>query len=142
MALSLATAVRNAMCDAAVDQIDAGSGAGLLRIYTGSRPSSPGDAATGTLLAEFTLNDPAFGDAGASVAGRADLDVDPAIADSSANATGTAGYARFADSDSNGKIDCTVTATGGGGDVTLNTVSIVSGATVTITSGNITQPAS
>jgi hypothetical protein len=138
MALTLATAVRNAMCDAAVDQIDAGSGAGLLRIYTGSKPAGPGTAASGTLLAEFTLSDPAFGDAANGVA---TLDVTPDVQDASANATGTAGYFRLADSDGNGKIDGTVTATGGGGDITLNTVSIVSGAVVTITSGTITQPA-
>lgn len=131
------TATRTAIAAAAVSLIDAGSGAGTLKIYTGSRPAGPATAATGTLLAEFTLNDPAF----ATAAAVATLDITPEIADSAANNTGTAGYARFADSDGNGRLDCTVTATGGGGEITLNTTSIVSGAVVTVTGCTVTAPA-
>jgi hypothetical protein len=131
------TSTRNAIVDAITARIDAGSGAGTLKIYTGSRPAGPATAASGTLLAEFTLNDPGFG-AGAS--GVATLDITPEVADASANATGTAGYARFADSDGNGRLDCTVTATGGGGEVTVNTTSFVSGAVVTVTGCTITAP--
>lgn len=130
--------VRNAIVDAITARIDAGSGAGKLRIYTGSRPAGPGTAASGTLLAEFTLNDPSFG-AGSS--GVATLDITPAVEDAAADNTGTAGYARFVDSDNNGRIDATVTATGGGGEVTCNTVSFVAGAVVTVTSCTITAPA-
>jgi hypothetical protein len=136
VALTFSTQVKNARADALTAAIDSGSGAGKLRIYTGSKPASPNDAATGTLLVEFTLNDPSFG---AAASGVITLDVSPAVSDSSANATGTAGYARFVDSDNDGHIDATVTATGGGGDVTLNTVSIVEAAVVTVTSGTITE---
>lgn len=132
------TDVRNAIADAITARIDAGSGAGKLRIYTGSRPASPGSAATGTLLAEFTLSDPSFG---AAVSGVATLDITPAVQDASADNTGTAGYARFVDSDGNGRIDATVTATGGGGEVTCNTTSFVTGAVVTVTGCTITAPA-
>lgn len=132
------TDVKNAIVDAIAARVDAGSGAGKLRIYTGSRPAGPGTAASGTLLAEFTLNDPAFG-AGSS--GVATLDITPAVEDTAADNTGTAGYARFVDSDNNGRIDATVTATGGGGEVTLNTVSIVASAVVTVTGFTITAPA-
>lgn len=135
---TLATAVRNSMCDAMVDSVDAGSGAGTLKIYTGSKPATPGDAATGTLLCTFPLSDPAFG---AAASGTATLDITPAVEDTSADATGTAGYARFADSDAGGKFDCSVTATGGGGEVQLNTTSIVAGAVVTVTACTVTQPA-
>lgn len=129
--------VRNAINDAITARIDSGAGAGLLRIYTGSRPAGPATAASGTLLAQFTLNDPAFA---ASSVGVSTLDITPEVADSSADNTGTAGYARFTDSDGNGKIDCTVTATGGGGEVTMNTVSFVAGAVVTVTGCTITAP--
>lgn len=143
MALRLSTAARNAACDAVVDLVDGGSGAGVLRIYSGSQPAGPGTSPSGTLLAEFVLSDPAFG---ASATGVATLDITPAVEDASANATGTAGYFRLLDSTEAagtglGVVDGTVTATGGGGDVTLNTVSIVSGAVVTVTSGTITMPA-
>lgn len=144
MGLRLNTAARNAACDAIVDLIDGGSGAGVLRIYSGAQPAGPGTAASGTLLAEFTLSDPAFSSA---VAGVATLDITPAVQDASANNTGTAGYFRLLDSTEAaatglGVVDGTVTATGGGGDITLNTVSITASALVDITSGTITMPAS
>jgi len=59
MALAYSTTLRNTMLDAIDDAVNAGAGAGLLRIYDGSRPAT-GGAAT-TLLAELTFSDPAFG---------------------------------------------------------------------------------
>lgn len=59
----ISTARRNAATDSVVDALDAGAGAGKLRLYTGTQPASPNSSATGTLLVEFTLNDPAFGSA-------------------------------------------------------------------------------
>lgn len=144
MGLRLSTAARNAAAAAIVALIDGGSGAGVLRIYSGAQPAGPDTSPSGTLLAEFTLSDPAFGSPSTGVV---TLDITPAVEDTSANATGTAGYFRFCDSTEAagtglGVIDGTVTATGGGGDLTLNTTSIVAGATVTVTSGTITMPAS
>lgn len=142
MGLRISTAARSAACAAVVALIDGGSGPGVLRIYSGSQPAGPGTSPTGTLLAEFTLSDPAF----SQLNGVATLDVTPAVQDASANSTGTAGYFRLLDSTEAagtglGVIDGTVTATGGGGDLTLSTVSIVSGSPVDITSGTITMPA-
>ena len=68
MATRLPTAARNAACDAVVDLLDAGAGAGTIKIYTGSQPASANDAASGTLLATITLSDPAFGAASTGVA--------------------------------------------------------------------------
>jgi hypothetical protein len=136
MTLSFSDALRNARANAITTAVDAGSGAGILEIRTGSKPASPDDAATGTLLASVTLNDPSFG---ASSDGVITLDVDPTIADASADATGTAAHFRIKTSAGAGVVDGTVTATGGGGDLTLNTVSLVAGASFTITSGTITE---
>lgn len=143
MGLRLSTAARDAAANAIVDLIDVG-GPGYLRIYSGAQPAGPGTSPSGTLLAEFALSNPAFG---AASTGVCTLDITPAVEDTSANATGTAGYFRLLTAAEQagtglGVIDGTVTATGGGGDLTLNTVSIVSGATVTVTSGTITMPAS
>lgn len=143
MAIGISTAARSAACDAVVDLVDGGSGAGVLRVYTGSKPASPGTSASGTLLAEFTLNDPAFG---AAATGAASLDVDPALT-TTGEAAGTAGWFRILDSTEAagtglGVIDGTVTATSGGGDLELNTTTISVGLDVEITSGTITMPAS
>lgn len=143
MATRISTAARNAAADAVVDLVDGGAGAGRIRVYTGSQPAGPGSTATGTLLAEFTLNDPAFG---ASSSGVATLDVDPALTTTGV-AAGTAGWFRLLDSTEAGStglgvVDGTVTATGGGGQLELATTTISVGLTVTITSGTVTMPAS
>lgn len=139
---TLSTAARNAAADAIAALVDGGSGAGLLRIYTGSAPAGPGSAPTGTKLVEIALNDPAFA---AAATGVADLDVSPALSGTGL-AAGTAGWARIVDSTQGAGsglavMDLTVSTVGGGGDVQLATLTISVGLTVDITSGNLTVPA-
>lgn len=143
MALRINTAARNAACDAVVDLIDGGAGPGVIRVYTGTQPATPATAPSGTLLAEFTLSDPAFG---AAATGVATLDVTPALTDDGL-AAGTAGWFRILDSTEAagtglGIIDGAVTATGGGGELELNSTTISIGVTVEITSGTVTMPGS
>jgi len=135
MALSLSTATRNAACDAVVDRADAGTGAGTIQIRSGTRPATANDAATGTLLATVTLADPAYGAAAAGVATLTDPAAVTGIAD------GTATWFRMLDSTSATVLDGSVTATGGGGDLTLNTTTISTGVSVDVTGGSITMPA-
>lgn len=136
MATRLATATRNATCDAAVDLLDAGPAAGTIKLYTGAQPASANDAATGTLLATITLSDPAFGAASTGVATLAGTPLS-----GTGVAAGTAGWARLADSTGATVLDGSVTATGGGGQVELSTTTISVGVTVQITSGTVTMPA-
>jgi hypothetical protein len=105
-----------------------------LAIYTGSQPGSVADAATGTKLAELTCNSGAFGDASL---GALTL---RAITSATITATGTAGWFRISTSGSPGTahIDGAVTATGGGGELTLSSTSLVSGASISISSAVIT----
>lgn len=135
-AITLATTARNAAANGVVALADAGSGAGYVEIRTGAAPASPQASATGTLLATVTLNDPAYGSA---VAGICTLDVTPQPA-GTAVATNTAGWARLYDSAGNAVLDGLCGTSGA--FVNLATLSIVSGVTVTITSGSYTQPAS
>jgi len=139
---TIANGAAIAAADSVVDLLDAGTGAGLLRIYDGTQPANP-DVAIGaqTLLAELTLSDPAFGAAADGAPGGV-ATASAITGDSAANATGTASWFRAVDSDSNGVIDGDVTATSGGGDLELNTVSIVSGAAVDVTSWTVTMPES
>lgn len=126
-----------AACNAIVDLLDAGAGAGLLRIYSGSAPTNVDDAPTGDLLAELTLNDPAFGNAADANPG-ATATANAITADNSANNTGTAGYFRAVDSDGNAVIQGDITASGGGGDLEINSTSIAAGAKVEVTSWTFT----
>lgn len=59
-----------------------------------------------------------------------------------ASGTGTAGGARIRASDSSRTLDLSLSATGGGGETTLDNTSIASGQTVTINTVTITVPAS
>jgi hypothetical protein len=56
-------------------------------------------------------------------------------------ATGTAGWFRITDNSGDTVMDGSVTATGGGGELELNTTSITTGVTVEITAGTLTTPA-
>jgi hypothetical protein len=137
VATRIPTASRNAACDAVVDLTDGGSGAGTIDVRTGTQPASANDAASGTLLATFTLNDPAFG---AASTGVATLDVDPAIT-TTGLAAGDAGWFRMKDSAGATVLDGAATATGGGGQLELSTIAVSIGLTVSITSGTVTMPA-
>lgn len=135
MTIGLATATRNAAADAVVDLFDAGAGAGTIQIRSGTRPTTANDTATGTLLATVTLIDPAFGSASSGVAAL----TNPAAV--TAAAAGTATWFRGLDSNSATVMDGSVSATGGGGDLELNTTTISVGLTVDVTGGSLTMPA-
>lgn len=144
MSWRLNTAARNAGVSGVVQLVDGGAGAGKLRIYSGSPPAGPGTAVPGgaALLAEFTLSDPAFA---GPASGSAAIDVTPAL-DTTGLAAGTATWCRFVDSTEAagsglGVLDGDVTVTGGGGELTLNTVTVSVGLTVSVTGGSITMPA-
>lgn len=135
MALQFSTGVRNAM----LDTIESTTGAtAVLKIFSGSAPANCATADSGTTLVTMTLPsdwmNAASGGTKTYIA---------TWQDTSADAGGTAGYFRIYPSvptTTNATIQGTVTATGGGGDLTLDTVTIVSGQQVTITQFTLTAP--
>ncbi len=129
MTIALLAALRNNRLDEIKALIDAGAGAGLFRIYNGTRPAT-GGAAT-TLLAELTFSDPSFPAASAGA-----MTANSITDDSSANATGTASWFRLVDSD--GTFVCDGDVGTSGSDLNLNTVSITSGINVAVTSFQLT----
>lgn len=137
---TISNAAAIAMCNALVDLLDAGSGPGKIRIYSGSQPAGPDAAVTDQiLLAELALSDPAFG--GAADANPGAVATAGAIADdTAANATGTATWFRALDSDDNAVIDGSVGVADA--DMTLNTTSIAENAIVQITAWIVTMPES
>lgn len=133
--LRVATAARQAQCDAVVDLIDAGDSGGTIKIYDGTQPANANTAVSDqTLLATLTFGSTAFGAASTSGVATANA----ITGDTSAAATGTASWARIADSDGNTIFDCDVGTSGA--TINLNTTSIVQGAAVSISSFTITQP--
>lgn len=142
MATRLPDASQQAAADAVVDRTDLGAAAGFLRIYSGVQPADADSAPGGLLLCEITLADPAFGAAAASGTASA-LGVPLAGTGTAAAGAGTAAASfRVVDSDGNAVYDGAVTGSGGGGEITLDNVSIAESQTVTVTALTYQQPAS
>lgn len=131
MTLHIATAVRTSRSTAVLDAIDAGAGPGKLRIYSGTQPANANATATGTLLLEFTLDDPC----GTVTSGVLTFAINPAIdiADD-ALATATAGWGRFLDSADNPVIDGAI-----GSEITLTDLTLDTGQTVTFAAATLTE---
>lgn len=136
MAIGLDVPARNAAVDGVAGRFDAGSGAATVEVRTGAKPANPQDAATGTLLVTFTLNDPAWG---AAALGTAALDVTPGIS-ATAVAGGTAGWWRAKDSTGATVLDGTAGGSGSGADMILANPVITNGQVVNMISGSMTQP--
>jgi hypothetical protein len=129
MAVGCSTTLRNARLDAITT---AAGGSALLRIYDGTRPATGAAITSQVLLAELTCN-ATFAPAASS----GTLTLNAITQDSSANATGTATWARIVTSGATFVLDCSVGTSGA--DINLNTTSIVSGAAVAVTSAVFTE---
>lgn len=128
MTVGMVANLRNARLDAITTFVGAN---GKLRIYSGSRPATGGTATT--LLAELTLGSTLAPPASGGV-----LTFNAITGDTSADATGTATWARVFKSDGTTIcFDCSVGTSGA--DINLNTTSLVTGAAVNITSAAITE---
>jgi hypothetical protein len=130
MAIQFSTALRNSLRDVYVTAF--GTTPGTLVIRTGA-PAGVGGAAGGTALATITLPATPF------TSGTGAVTLNGTWTDASADATGTAAHYRL--TQGTNIEEGTVTATGGGGDLTLDNVSIASGQTVTISTWTRTMPA-
>jgi hypothetical protein len=126
MAIQLSTAVRNARLD--VIETTVGTSA-ILRIRSGSVPANCAAADAGTVLA--TVNCPSDWMAAAASGSKS---LSGSWVDSSADATGTAAHFRLYDSTgATCHVQGTVTATGGGGDMTVDSTSFTAGQQFTVT---------
>jgi len=125
MAITISNAARTAAVTALTNLLDASSVAGYITVT----------ASNNDVLTTHALSDPAV----ASITnGVATLDT---IADDTDAAGGTAAKVKFYDGDAVLVMSGTATATGGSGDLELNSLTIPAAVTVSITSGTITMPA-
>ena len=144
MTIGLTVVLRNNRLDEITADLDssvASPDKGMLRIYSLVRPANA-DAALNTvspepvLLAELTFSNASFpAAAGGTMSANAIAD------DTSANATGVANWFRVVDGDGNTVMDGDISVAGASplGDLILNTTSINSGATVSVTSFVLTE---
>lgn len=127
MAFTLTTATRNAAVNAVVDLLDGGTGAGNVVFMT---------ASGGSTLATCALSATAFG---AASDGSAAIDT---VTDDTNASAGTCTYASFQDGDGTEHFSCSVTASGGGGDIEFSTNVWSAGDTIGLSSFTVTCPAS
>ena len=133
MTVQNSTAVRNAMLDAIETAIGVSA---KMQIWTGTMPANCATASSGTKLVEISL---ASDWAAAASGGTKAFSGTPLS--TTALAAGTCGYYRITD---NAGTTCheqgTVTATGGGGDMTIDNPVLASGQTVQVTGFTKTAP--
>lgn len=125
MAVTHATAVRTGIADFVVDQLDEGTPPGKLKFKTS------GDVVVATL----TFSNPAFGAAASGTATAS------AITSDTNAVGGTIAKATMENAAATIKVTCSVTATGGGGDIELSSVVVSAGQTVAMTALTYSAPA-
>lgn len=132
MAVQFSVAVRNARLDAIETTIGASA---VLKIRSGAPPATVATADSGTVLATLSL--PADYMAAAASGSKAKSGT---WEDTSADATGTAAHFRLYASDgTTAHMQGTVTATGGGGDMTVDNTSFAAAQPFTVTGFTITD---
>lgn len=130
MTLQLSVAAR----DGGLDAYETATGtAPLFKLFTGAPPANCAASESGTLLASFAL--PSDWMAAAAAGSKAMSGTWAGTG----SAGGTAGHFRIYDSaGTNCHLQGTVTATGGGGDLTLDNTSIASAQAISITGFTLT----
>lgn len=132
MAVQTSDAVANARLDAFETAVGT---APVLRIRTGAQPANCAAARTGTVLASATLPSDWMAAAASRTKAKSGT-----WQDASADAAGTAAHFEIMDS---GLTAChmqgSVTITGGGGDMTLDSVSFTAGQQFTVTAFSLTD---
>jgi hypothetical protein len=125
VAVTHPAATRNGIADYVVDQLDLNTPPAKLVMQT----------AGGAAVATLTFANPAFGAAAAGTA-----TANAIVADTNA-VGGTIAKAELRQGGATPIVLCSVTATGGGGDIQLNSVVISAGQQVSITSLTYSAPA-
>ncbi len=134
----LGTTSRNAACDGIVDAIDGGTPPGRLEHRVGTQPTNVSDASSGTLLGTNIFSNPAFGSASVGVATASAI-----TNDSSADASGTAGYFRIYTGAGGDTAALSQGNSGTSGtDLVFDNNVIVAGGVIAISSLTVTQPIS
>ena len=138
MAVRLSGGLKNFALDSGLGTAFDG-GTGRINVYTGAQPATADTAASGTLLGTLTLPTDVF----AAASGGA-IAINAVTGDSSADATGTAGWCRFyrtgdtapgsAGGATDRRLDLLI-----GTDISIDNASVVAGGTINLTSYSLTH---
>ena len=132
MAVQLSVAVRNARLDAIETAIGVSA---IMKIRTGAQPATIATADSGTVLATLALPSDYLLAAASGVKSKSGT-----WEDLSADAAGTAAHFRiYATDGTTAHLQGTVTATGGGGDMTVDNVVFAAAQAFTVTAFSLTD---
>lgn len=132
MAVKFSVAVRNARLDALETAIGTSA---VLKIRSGSAPTNITDADSGTVLATLSLPSDWMANAASGSKSKSGT-----WQDTSADNTGTAAHFRLYASDGTTQhMQGSITATGGGGDMTVDNTSFATGQSFTVTAFTLTD---
>ena len=129
MTFTLSDELRNARLQAVVDTLDGGAGAGYIEFYDGVRPATGGTATT--LLSTHTLSTPS-----GTVLDQV-LTFNAINDDISADAAGSATWARFYSGGGVFQMDASCGLTGSGADFIFDDDAILVGALIHVDAGTI-----
>jgi len=133
MAIKWSTTVRNAVLDAWETAIGTSA---VVKLRTGAAPTNISDADSGTVVATFSLGSDW---ASAASSGSKALASLPLSVTASADGT-LAHYRVYASNGTTQHEQGSITASGGGGDMEADSVSVTNGQTVRITAWTKTAP--
>lgn len=127
----------NALRSVRANQIEPLITGGTLELRSGAQPVDANSADAGTLLCAIPLPTDCLSAAANGVVSKAGTW--SGVGAAGAGAGTAAGHFRFKTSGGTAVLDGSVTGTGGGGDMTLDNISIATGQSVTVTSFTYTD---
>lgn len=133
MTIQFAQSTAHAMLDAIETDLGASP---VLYFRSGAQPATCGAADTGTLIATIALAADAFANAASWVKA-----LSGAVSDSSADNGGVLGHFRIKTAGAVTKVQGSITATGNGGDITVDNTNVAQGQQIDVTSFSIGFPA-
>lgn len=132
MTIQFAQSTAHAMLDAIETDIGASP---VLYLRSGAQPSTCAGADSGTLIATVNMAADAFANAASWAKA-----ISAAISDLSADNSGTLGHWRIKTSGAVTKLQGSITATGGGGDMTVDNTNVTATQEIDVTSFAINFP--
>lgn len=133
MTIQFAQTTAHAMLDAIETDIGASP---ILYLRSGAQPATCATADSGTLISTIAMAADAFSNAAAWAKA-----IGAALADLSADNGGTLGHWRIKTSGAVTKLQGSITASGGGGDMTVDNTNVATGQEIDVISFAITFPA-
>lgn len=133
MTIQFAQSTAHAMLDAIETDLGASP---IMYLRSGSQPGTCAGADSGTLISTIAMAADAFVNAASWAKA-----ISGALSDASADNAGTLGHWRIKTSGGVVKLQGSITATGGGGDMTVDNTSVAAGQQIDVSSFSVGFPA-